>query len=207
MFKDILQNEQKRNFNEKKSVSESSSDDSSSRLRTPKDTNKMAPEEEATLRAEVADQLGHNISPDKFKGMIDEALDVMWVDLVRSPQPGSVIAFLSNHKNRTKTILMSFMFERIMKDLGTLWMSSSTPMDLYLLYRLTCPHPVAVAVAEYIEKSHLKAKPDTNVLELVGQLADVEVKDRQDLRKVFGRVTQYHPAIGDWVLDVFKIKF
>lgn len=172
---------------------------------TASDVMALSNAEQLELRSNVFDGLGHSIPTEEFSALIAAALDVKWIDLVRSPQKGSVIAFMSNHKNRTKTSVQSYMWERLSKDVSTLWMSSDTPLDLYILYRLVCPHPVAVTVSDYLQK-HVLAKGKMDVLKLIGELSEVDVSNRTDLRKVFGRVTQYHPAIGDWILDVFKVK-
>lgn len=132
-----------------------------------------------------------------------ESLD--FIELVRYPKKGSIIAILSDRKMQNKKSIDKLLMDVLMPQMTTAFLSGDLPLLPYFLFRLVLPHQVALEQAEIAHQKFL-SKGLLSELELVGQLMNMEgqIKERGDIRKVIMKIGSYHPPLATFLMNVMK---
>ena len=139
--------------------------------------NSPAAAKDVATDAEMEDQ--EHISYDEIEKLRSQISHKDYVDMLKQPLPGSIIATFKNRTMRNKRSAETWFKKHFLKKILVLFMSPKTSIPIYVFLRLVMPHALAIETAEDLTKQMDEFSLDE--WDLISRMSGEEIKDRSVL--------------------------
>jgi len=151
---------------------------------------------EISTEAKQSEQLDTDVedidyeSMEKYNKIVN---DKSFMELVKQPLPGSVIATFKDRKMRNSKEMDKWFKHSFLKKTMAVIITSATSIPLYVFFRLVMPHAIAIEKAEEVTK--MQKDRDLDDYDVLSGMTGEEIRSRTDFKKIIMKVGMYHPEL------------